>query len=290
MINPEASHFKTWRLVPSEPASGSANMALDAVLLQGAGRSGFPPTLRFMQWEPPALSLGRFQSLDHVDMEACRREGIDVVRRPTGGGAVLHKDEFTYTVVLPVDMDKPNSVLDAYEMICRAIIIAFARLGLDVRLMRREGKVRAATDGSCFARPGTSDLVHGRAKVCGSAQARKGGGLLQHGSVLVRDNASLLYRLLRLDAEARAGAEKKFHTGCLCLEDVGLAPDREQLEEAFSMGFAEAFQVDFAEMPPTPEEAVHVLGRLRESALLDNATASSITGTSTSRRHGFVLE
>jgi len=285
MINPDASHYKSWRLIPSEPALGSANMALDAALLQGAGRSGSPPTLRFMQWEPPALSLGRFQSLEQVDLEACRQEGIDVVRRPTGGEAVLHKDEFTYTVVLPVDMDKPDSVIGAYEMICRAIIIAFAGLGLDIRLMRREGDEASTTDGSCFARPGTSDLVHGRAKICGSAQARKGGGLLQHGSILLRDNASLLYRLLRLDGEARAGAEKKFRAGCLCLEDVGLAPSREELQDAFAAGFGEAFQVDFVERPPTASEAGYALKTAGEFALMDSDTASSFPEASRLRRH-----
>lgn len=263
--------LRTWRLIPAQPVPGSANMALDAALLHEAGRCGFPPTLRFMQWEPPALSLGRFQPLEQVDLEACRREGIDVVWRPTGGEAVLHKDEFTYTVVLPVDMDKPDSVIDAYEMICGAVAAAFARLGMDVCLMRRapEG---AVTHGSCFANAGTSDLVHGGVKVCGSAQARKGGGLLQHGSVLLRDNAAVLYRLLRLDGEVRARGEAKFRSGCLNLAEVGLAPSREEMEDAFESGFREAFEVDFVTQPYSASEAECARRIEGKFALRDSAT------------------
>ncbi len=265
-------------------------MALDAALLHEAGRPGFPPTLRFMQWEPPALSLGRFQPLDQMDLEACRREGIDVVRRPTGGEAVLHKDEFTYTVVLPADMRKPDSVLDAYELICRAIIAAFGRLGLPVHLMRRETGEGANTDGSCFARPGVSDLVHGRAKVCGSAQARRGGGLLQHGSILLRDNASLLYRLLRLDGEQRARSEAKFRAGCLNLADAGLAVARGEMEEAFRAGFQEAFRADIAEAPPSPDEAAYEREAAGEFALLDSRSGSCSPGAPVRDCPGFVLE
>ncbi len=279
----------TWRLIPAEPLPGCANMALDAALLQLASQRGFPPTVRFMRWQPPALSLGRFQPVAQVNLEACRRAGIDVVRRATGGEAVLHKDEFTYTVVLPVDMEKPAAVLDAYELICRAVIAAFERLGLTIRLVRRADGDGAATDGSCFARPGVSDLVYGGAKVCGSAQARKGGGLLQHGSVLLRDNAALLYRLLDLDEEERARAEAKFRTGCLNLAQTGMEPSRASLEEAFKEGFRSAFNADFSEGHFSEEEIDYARRKAGKLALLDSTAENSPAGEPVSCR-GFMLE
>ncbi len=288
MTRPNRSH-DTWRIIRDLPLPGCANMALDAALLHEARKPSFPPTLRFMRWEPPALSLGRFQPVDNVDLEACRRAGIDVVRRPTGGEAVLHKDEFTYTVALPVDMEKPASVLDAYEMICRAIIIAFEHLGLPVRLLRRGGG-QEMQDGSCFARPGVSDLVHGKAKVCGSAQARKGGGLLQHGSVLLRDNAALLYGILRLEEAARAGAEAAFRDGCLNLEQVGIAVSREGMEDAFSAGFRDAFDVELARGEFTASELSYARRVAGEFALLDSTGDSSSPPEAAVPCRGFMLE
>ncbi len=279
----------TWRLIPAEPLPGCANMALDAALLQEAGKAGFPPTVRFMRWEPPALSLGRFQPVAQVDLEACRREGIDVTRRATGGEAVLHKDEFTYTVVLPVDMDKPAAVLDAYELICRAVIAAFERLGLAISLLRRDDESGTVTDGSCFARPGVSDLVHGTAKVCGSAQARKGGGLLQHGSVLLRDNAALLYRLFRLEVEERERAEAKFRRGCSNLAQLGLEPSRADLEEAFEAGFRSAFDIDFVEGRFSDDEVANARRTAGELLLLDSTAESPTAGGPVPCR-GFMLE
>ncbi len=284
-----SSSYDTWRFIPDVPLPGCANMALDAALLHEAGSPGFPPTLRFMLWEPPALSLGRFQPAEQVDLEACRHAGIDVVRRPTGGEAVLHKDEFTYTVALPVEMEKPASVLDAYEMICRAIIIAFDQLGLPVRLLRRDGGEGSTGDGSCFARPGVSDLVHGQAKVCGSAQARRGGGLLQHGSILLRDNAVLLYGLLKLEEEERTSAEAAFRDGCLNLEQVGMTASRERMEEAFSAGFREAFHMELAEGEFTAAELAYARSIAGEFALLDSTAESSPGATSVPCR-GFMLE
>ncbi len=284
-----ASDFRSWRLLPSMPAPGSWNMALDAALLHAASSPGFPPTLRFMQWEPPALSLGRFQPVELVDFATCRQSGIDVVRRPTGGEAVLHKDEFTYTVVLPVDMEVPDSVLDAYEMICRAVIEAFGRLGLEVRLLRR-GIPGEETDGSCFARPGVSDLVHGKAKVCGSAQARRRGGLLQHGSILLRDNADLLYRLLRLPEEQRALSKARFRAGCLSLEDTGLHPSRAQMEEAFRAGFSKAFGISLQEALLTRREAQEVESRRAEFALLEVGPDRSCGSALQPPCPGFMLE
>ncbi len=244
--------FRRWRLIPSEPARGSFNMALDDSLLHHAAQSGFVPTIRFMQWQPPALSLGRFQEAEGVDIEACRRAGIDVVRRATGGEAVLHWNEFTYTVVLPSEMEMPSAVVEAYEAVCEAVQLAFTSIGLATRLKTRRGE--RLEDGSCFTHPGVSDLVHDGRKICGSAQSRRGGALLQHGSVLLNDQSHLIYELLALPPKVKAANRERFRRGCLNLAEVGLAPARDELEEAFRAGFAEAFEAEIGAEPATPQE------------------------------------
>src|SRR5438270_12358260 len=97
-----ASMSDAWRLLLDTSAAGAWNMAVDEVLLDGVAAGATPPTLRFYQWAPPCLSLGYFQPFDVVNLEGCRRLGVEVVRRPTGGRAILHDRELTYSVALPL--------------------------------------------------------------------------------------------------------------------------------------------------------------------------------------------
>ena len=100
-------------------------MALDQAVLEAALRRGFLPTLRFYRWSPPALSIGRFQPLEDIDVEACDARGIEVTRRPTGGKSILHLDDFTYSVVFPPGSNLPENVVEAYRLICGGILRAF---------------------------------------------------------------------------------------------------------------------------------------------------------------------
>ncbi|HEY8368026.1 MAG TPA: hypothetical protein VIM86_01805, partial [Thermodesulfobacteriota bacterium] len=122
--------MERWRRLGFEVRSGAANMALDAATLAAVEAGEAPPTLRLYAFSPPALSLGYGQPDDEVDREACRRLGIDVVRRPTGGRAVLHERDLTYAVVLPVDDPRvPPSVAGTYQVIAEALRDALLALG-----------------------------------------------------------------------------------------------------------------------------------------------------------------
>jgi lipoate-protein ligase A len=157
-------------------------MALDEALLSAAEKSALPEaSLRLYTWEPAAASIGVSQKLQEVlNLEACQQEGIDLVRRSSGGGAVLHRDELTYSLIVPVEA--PPSLADvneSYRLICGALLQGLARLGL-----RAE-----------FAP--INDLLWEGHKFSGNAQTRKKGLLLQHGTVLLHCDASLMQQVLR---------------------------------------------------------------------------------------------
>lgn len=185
-------------------------MAVDEAILRevGAGRSA--PTLRFYRWNPPTLSVGRFQQVrGQIDVEGCRRLGIGLVRRPTGGRAVLHDDEVTYSVVLPEAAGLPASVTAAYRLLSIGLAEGLRLLGIEPEFLKPvprkraespahavpEGSREAATPASsgradlsalCFEAPSWYELAAAGKKLVGSAQLRRFGGLLQHGSLLLR--------------------------------------------------------------------------------------------------------
>lgn len=220
-------------------------MSVDHALLDSACRGEAPPTLRFYRFEPPALTLGRFQPIRHIDLGACARRGIDVVRRPTGGKAILHKDDFTYSLVLPPWAGMPDSVEESYTVICRGIIGALELLGVEASLVPRTpyhlDRVHA-----CFSSPAAADLAVGGRKICGSAQTRKSGGVLQHGTILNLDNSALLFELLDYpEGEARE-RRREFSRTCACLEELGVAVEWDEIASAFKQGFEEAFNIVLA--------------------------------------------
>lgn len=230
-------------------------MALDQTLLEAACGADFVPTLRFYRWSPPALSIGRFQRLEDIDMYSCACEGIDVVRRPTGGRSILHLDDFTYSLTIPRGFPLPDGVVESYRLICGGILLALERLGLDAAVQPGEGDYRAA-GGACFAASTQADLEYGGYKLCGSAQVRRGGALLQHGSILLKDRSRLLFRLLRFaDEEEREIRLEKYRRRCVALEATGRSFRWSQLADSFALGFGEYFEVEITEGRLSPLES-----------------------------------
>ncbi|AMV71830.1 lipoate--protein ligase family protein [Desulfuromonas sp. DDH964] len=190
-----------WRLLRSGPATGSFNMALDQALLEAvaAGRSG--SVLRLYHWFPATVSLGYAQRGRRVvNLASCRDLGLDVVRRFSGGRAVLHDQEMTYAVIAPEPSPWfPAGVAGSYRIIGEALQAALDGLGLETTLAigRHAGAGSADAQASaCFTAPATAELVHAGCKVTGSAQKRQKGGFLQHGSVPVDLDPVLLFRAL----------------------------------------------------------------------------------------------
>lgn len=253
--NLEGITLEKWRLIPEEVGDGASHMALDQALLESAVEEDFPPTLRFFRWEPPALSLGRFQDLGQVDLKACETSGIEVVRRPTGGRSILHLDDFTYSLVLPSRLPLPDGVVETYSYICRGIVAALRLLGVEAQTEKGTGSDYTRAGGACFATSTGADLKCAGRKICGSAQLRRNGAVLQHGSLLLKDRSELLFHLLRFENPAeRAASLEAYRRSCVTLEEVGIEVGWEEVATCFRRGFEESFGVRLVKAGLTTQE------------------------------------
>lgn len=174
-------------------------MAVDAALLAWAVRTHPQrPVLRLYRWARPALSLGVHQRVSDELAGRCAERGVHVVRRPTGGTAVLHGDDLTYSVVAP---SGGRGVLEAYSWVAEGLIAGLALVGIPAEVGSRgtgpDGALALDARSACFATTVGADLKAGGAKICGSAQVRRSGWFLQHGSIPMGDNRPLTADLLR---------------------------------------------------------------------------------------------
>ncbi len=166
------------------------NMGVDRALMDRARASG-EGVVRVYEWSAPTISLGRNQSArGHYDAELARNAGLDVVRRQTGGRAVLHHREITYAVVAPCDDDA--SLRTQYNTINAALVSALRSLNVDAQIVERTMRMPKPGGSPCFEMPAPGEIAVGDAKLVGSAQLREEGAFLQHGSILVRDDQGLL--------------------------------------------------------------------------------------------------
>lgn len=220
-----------WRCLEEGPNPAAWNMAVDEALL-GCYPRFRQPTLRLYAWEKPTLSLGRFQALEAVQLGACAAAGIDVVRRPTGGRAVLHHREVTYGVVAGLELFPPG-VIASYRRLSDALVGALQRLGLAPQLQRKQARADAEV---CFETPSFAELTLGGKKVCGSAQTRSKDALLQHGSLPLHFPWDLLKIALGLDD--RLLLRLRGQAGGLC----EFAPlDEGDVRQALRRAFAQHF-------------------------------------------------
>ncbi len=245
-----------WRLLVDGPGPPDWNMAVDKALLDCALETGVAamPTLRLYWWCPPALSLGANQrAADTVDWEALRDDGYDVVRRPTGGRAILHAEELTYSVIAPAPA---GGVLGAYRWLAAGLQEGLARAGIRLELERgRRGQQSRRIDNlattpqtsyPCFMAAGRYELVTGGRKVVGSAQCRRRGWLMQHGSILLGPEHLRLPRYLKgVDVEAETGKMARATIDCSTL--LGRRIEAAALVYPFVDGFARALDIRFEE-------------------------------------------
>lgn len=183
-----------WRLLLVPPRSGAENMARDMALMDRARETG-ESVFSVYCWERPTLSLGRNQAArGRYDMGEIERRGLGIVRRPTGGRALLHHHEVTYSVTAPIA--EGDSLRDSYASINRILLDGLVRLGVSAREAKPVEPTPAPDDRPCFATPAEGELVANGSKLVGSAQFRDNGALLQHGSILVEDDQPLIAGLL----------------------------------------------------------------------------------------------
>jgi lipoate-protein ligase A len=189
----------TARLVPFKRRGGRENMAIDEHLLALHGPSG-APVLRLYGWDPPAITIGRYQAMDRIDSDACRRDGVEVVRRITGGGAIYHDNEITYSVIWPDSgIERPGGIDRTFEAINAFILEAYRFLGLDpayAKDYQRHGNSPGRTQ-FCFSGNELYDILIEGKKIGGNAQRRVRGAVLQHGSIPLAIDAVNVQRYFR---------------------------------------------------------------------------------------------
>jgi len=233
---------------------GAWNMAVDDALAESV-RQGGPPVLRVYRWSPPCLSLGRNQPSDGYDRDEIRRRGMDVVRRPTGGRAVLHHRELTYSVA--ARDDALGTLRQAYTAINRALVAGLRALGVDARL-QPAGPERAPLPSlaPCFEQPVEGEVTAGGRKLVGSAQRREAGVMLQHGSLPLHDDQSAVPGLMLPGAAVIAADPPATLAGLL-----GREPGWDEMVDALARGWAEALGAVLEPGDLTGDEAARAMAR-----------------------------
>jgi lipoate-protein ligase A len=229
-----------WRLLKTDFNTASINMAIDRAVLVANSKCKVPPTVRFFGWSPPAISIGYFQSLEEeVDLDGCKRFGVDYVRRITGGGAVFHEDELTYSIVIPESHPEiPKNIMKSYGRICGALVRGLDHLGIESEYVP------------------INDIVSDGRKISGNAQTRKSRTVLQHGTILMDVDVDKMFSLLRVPNEKIKDKliadvkQRVISVKHILGEDI----DFEKTAEAIKLGFEEEFNVELVEGDLTEEE------------------------------------
>jgi lipoate-protein ligase A len=227
-----------WRLIRTGFNDAFTNMAMDEAMLISRIEGIVPNTVRFYKWKPSAVSLGFSQQVEkEVDVEACRRLGIEIVRRPTGGGAVYHdsQGELTYSVAVSYDAI-PSDVLSSYRHLCKGIIIACGKLGLDAQMSFDDQ-----------ARQCPNITINGK-KISGSAQTRRRNVLLQHGTILLDSNLEIMTKVLKMGRPTACMPLERLQSRVTTLRRTLERPvPFEEVEEKLRLGFEEALNIRLSE-------------------------------------------
>jgi len=232
-----------WRLILNGENTAFVNMAVDRAILVAHSEGKVPPTVRFYSWVPPAISIGYFQSLlDEIDIDACNKLGVDYVRRITGGGAVFHEKELTYSIVIAESHPSiPKNILNSYGRICNALIRGLRHLDI-------QGTYAPIND----------IVVDGR-KISGNAQTRKMNTVLQHGTILLDVDVDTMFSLLKVPNEKikdKMISDVKQRVTSVS-HVLGSAVGFGKVAIAMKQGFEEEFHVTLVEGSLTNEETAY---------------------------------
>lgn len=229
-----------WRLLKTNFSTAFTNMAVDRAVLVTSSEDKVSPTVRFYGWKPSAISIGYFQSLEEeVDLDTCRKLGVDYVRRITGGGAVFHEEELTYSIVIPETHPQiPENILKSYGRICGAVMKGLENLGIESKYAP------------------INDIITGGKKISGNAQTRKAKIVLQHGTVLTDVDVDKMFSVLKVPNEKikdKLIADVKQRVTSI-KHVLGKEIRFEDVAEAMKIGFEEEFGVELIEEPLSEEE------------------------------------
>lgn len=262
----------TWRLIiEAEPRSGAANMALDQAIAMACAAGESPPTLRFYRWQPPAVSLGRHQPITDLDRAAVAAQGYDIVRRTTGGRAILHIDELTYAVAaVATEPRVAGGVMDAYLRLSNALVAGLHNMGVAADKAGAEVRVGPDVSAACFEVPSAYEItVQGR-KLMGSAQSRRAKYVLQHGSLPLYGDITRLIDVLVLEEDMRERLRRQLADhACTLATALGVADDTpalafDRVAQALVQGFADTLALTFQRGAPTAQELQTAAQLIRE--------------------------
>jgi lipoate-protein ligase A len=262
-ISDSVSKKETWRFIDSHFQDPATNMAIDEAMLTLHSQGKVPPTVRFYGWNPATLSVGYFQRVEkEIHLEAVERYRLGFVRRPTGGRAVLHDQELTYSVVVSeAHPTIPQSVTEAYRVISMGLLHSFKDLGLDAYFStpnteKEKDALKQPRSAVCFDAPSWYELVVEGRKVAGSAQTRQKGVILQHGSILLDIDEDMLFDVFKFPNErVKERMKSKFSTKAVAINQLRSDPvTLEEVKVAFREGFQKGFDVQLEEGELTAEE------------------------------------
>ncbi len=241
------------------PARGAWNMAVDEAILEAVGHNEAIPTLRLYSWQPPCLSLGYAQPSTDVDTERLAAYGWDLVRRPTGGRAILHTDELTYSVIGPQNEPRlKGDVLESYQRLSAALLAALRLLGLPAQAQPLSPQIRAGDSKGpvCFEVPSNYEITVDGKKLIGSAQARRRAGVLQHGSLPLWGDLRRITQALCFETEQkRELAAARLLTRATTVENVlGYRIDWDTAASAMAAAFEKELILKLQPAALTPKE------------------------------------
>jgi len=259
-----------WRLIKDSYHTGFMNMAIDEAIMIAHREGLVSPTIRFYQWSPPAVSLGYFQDLKkEIDINACKNMGIDIIRRATGGKAVLHDKELTYSFIIRESHPLVNdSILETYKKISGGIIRGLSYLGITAELVPLKGKLKSDSldkeknseiphpdiKSICFSVPSQYEVQVKGKKIVGSAQVRKKEIVLQHGSLLIELEKDKLFSVFNFPS-IQIREELKTRFNATSLEEILKRKiSFSELSEILPRGFEEEFGVKLTEGKLTEQE------------------------------------
>ena len=253
----------TWRLILDPPAPGAWNMAVDEAILNAATRGDVPPTLRLYAWNPACLSLGYAQPISDVDEKRLEEFGWDMVRRPTGGRAILHTDELTYSVCGPEhEPVLSGDILSSYKRLSAAILAALEHIGVGVQALPQEkNPVSKTPEPVCFEIPSNYEITANGKKLVGSAQARRQGGVLQHGTLPLYGDLARIVQVLRFpNPVSRAqAAERLLERATTIQTALGRLVDWQLAADSFIRAFSETLKLEL--LPGSLTEAEQLLAQ-----------------------------
>lgn len=237
--------MQEYRYIDTGIQDATLNMALDEAILTHYLKGDVPPTLHVFRWTQPSITLGRFQNVEReIDMEVCQQQGVALVRRPTGGRAVYHRDEFTYSIVIGKREGVPSGVVAAYAYLAHGLIAALNHMG--VRAELSDERVSKHPSAACFASSTQADLTSDGFKLVGSAQVWKDDALLQQGSLPLDDRSAEFFNILRYPSqEARAGALTLYREKTTPLHSFVPYVSWADVATAFKYGFSTALKTKF---------------------------------------------